>query len=559
MKKITSIAAAAALIFAFGCTEEPLDKDPQEGGNPEGEVPAEGFYLKANIGQNADTQLSGTKTTFDAQNGYKVEWEEGDELAVYIKGGETDGLYKFKKNAGGNTFSTEGFIPDADTDYTYYVVYPFTETVSDSEDLSAQVTIDSGTYDAADPDGNIDTPMYGKTRGAGAECPEVTLSHLASVIAVKFVNGTGADLTVTEVSIEAADVALSGAFSLDLETGDITSVEVGPLGTVLTVNVAAGESAVYYLACAPYKGALTVNVAADKDYSEEKEAVKFEAGKFYETEVTAGAGPVLPETIETLSISGAAAGETPVAIEKTLENDALYAWKGDLQAGEFRIKVNGTDAFLSVADANFEGTPSTYGIAFDGGSYTIAEAGSYRIIVDTEAGTIEVRDEEHDLKNKSVSYNNTVDKVNPYTQDVTVLWMWGGFNSFSTESGMKTGFDSEYTLTQSLANPCLFVYHGEVLPRLSAVDANNNNERKTGFIKFLVSNIENNVYAYGSTADAKRNKYSGYIENVGLGEEQKLVEGQGDNRYAYFIIPENVNYVEVDIENLTVVFDNRPL
>lgn len=558
MKRIISIAAVAALIFAFGCTEEPLDKDPQEGGNPEGEVPAEGFYLKANIGQNADTQLSGTKTTFDAQNGYKVAWEESDELAVYIKGGETDGLYKFTKNAGENTFSTDEFIPDADTDYTYYVVYPFTESVSAS-DLTAQVTIASGTYDAADPDGNIDTPLYGKTQGAGAECPEVTLSHLASVIAVEFVNGTGADMTVTEVSIEAADAALSGTFSLDLETGDITSAEVVPSGTVLTVNAAAGESAVYYLACAPYTGALTVNVAAGGTYSESKSGVNFVAGKFYNTTVTAAGEPEHPESVESLSISGAAAGGTPITVEKTLEDETLYAWKGELQAGEFKINVNDTDAFLSVTDANFEGTPSGYSIAFDGGSYTVPAAGSYRIIVDTEAATVEVRDEEHDLKNKSVSYNNTVDNVNPYTQEVTVLWMWGGFNSFSTESGMKTGFDSDYTLTQSMADPCLFVYHGEVLPRLSAVDANNNNERKTGFIKFLVSNIENNVYAYGSTADAKRNDHSGYLENIVLGETQTLVEGQGDNRYAYFIIPENVNYVEVDIENLTVIFDNRPL
>ncbi len=550
MKRIISIAAAAALIFAYGCSEEPLDRS-QEGQDRE-EVSAEGFSIKAGIAAPSDS-----RTSFDAATG-KVEWSEGDALGIHIKGGETDAMYKFVKNEGADTFSTDEFTPDPETKYTYYAVYPYPE--SGASDLTAQVSIVSGTYDSSDPDGHIDTPLWGKSEAvAGTETPEITLSHLASVIEVNFVNNTGSDLTVSEVSLEAAgDAALSGTFTLDLETGRLTPAEASASAS-LTVNASAGASSAYYIACVPYSGDLTVNVAAGGTYSESKSGVNFVAGKFYNTTVTAAGEPELPESVESLSISGAAAGGTPITVEKTLEDETLYAWKGELQAGEFKINVNDTDAFLSVADANFEGTPSGYSIAFDGGSYTVPAAGSYRIIVDTEAATVEVRDEEHDLKNKSVSYNNTVDKVNPYTQEVTVLWMWGGFNSFSTESGMKTGFDSDYTLTQSMADPCLFVYHGEVLPRLSAVDANNNNERKTGFIKFLVSNIENNVYAYGSTADAKRNDHSGYLENIVLGETQTLVEGQGDNRYAYFIIPENVNYVEVDIENLTVIFDNRPL
>ena len=550
MKRIISIAAAAALIFAYGCSEEPLDRS-QEGQDRE-EVSAEGFSIRAGIAAPSDS-----RTSFDAATG-KVEWSEGDALGIYIKGGETDVMYKFVKNEGADTFSTDEFTPDPETEYTYYAVYPYPE--SGASDLTAQVSIVSGTYDSSDTDGHIDTPLWGKSEAvAGTETPEITLSHLASVIEVNFVNNTGSDLTVSEVSLEAAgDAALSGTFTLDLETGRLTPAEASASAS-LTVNASAGASSAYYIACVPYSGDLTVNVAAGGTYSESKSGVNFVAGKFYNTTVTAAGEPELPESVESLSISGAAAGGTPITVEKTLEDETLYAWKGELQAGEFKINVNGTDAFLSVADANFEGIPSGYSIAFDGGSYTVPAAGSYRIIVDTEAATVEVRDEEHDLKNKSVSYNNTVDKVNPYTQEVTVLWMWGGFNSYSTESGMKTGFDSDYTLTQSMADPCLFVYHGEVLPRLNAVDANNNNERKTGFIKFLVSNIENNVYAYGSTADAKRNDHSGYLENIVLGETQTLVEGQGDNRYAYFIIPENVNYVEVDIENLTVIFDNRPL
>ena len=95
-----------------------------------------------------------------------------------------------------------------------------------------------------------------------------------------------------------------------------------------------------------------------------------------------------------------------------------------------------------------------------------------------------------------------------------------------------------------------------MLPRKSGKDGNNGDKTVTGSVNFKVAPWNYNVYSYGSTADAKRNDHSGYTETA-LGQSQELVEGQGDNRFAYFIIPENCNYVEIDIENLTVVFDNR--
>ena len=71
-----------------------------------------------------------------------------------------------------------------------------------------------------------------------------------------------------------------------------------------------------------------------------------------------------------------------------------------------------------------------------------------------------------------------------------------------------------------------------------------------------MSNIENNVYAYGSTIEAKRNEKRGYLP-VSIGETLTLVPGQSDNRYAYFCVPEGCNFVVVDIENLTVLFDKK--
>ena len=85
MKKTVYI-AVAALAFSLGCTEEAkYDAVP--------DATAEGFSIKADI--------AATKTVFDGVT--KVEWEDGDALGVYIDGGETHGLYRFEKSAGGGT------------------------------------------------------------------------------------------------------------------------------------------------------------------------------------------------------------------------------------------------------------------------------------------------------------------------------------------------------------------------------------------------------------------------------------------------------------------------
>ncbi len=60
--------------------------------------------------------------------------------------------------------------------------------------------------------------------------------------------------------------------------------------------------------------------------------------------------------------------------------------------------------------------------------------------------------------------------------------------------------------------------------------------------------------AFAKSADAVRNSYNGYT-TVTAGKIEGAVTGQGNNRYAYFLIPEGCNYVVVDLENNTVLFD----
>ena len=269
--------------------------------------------------------------------------------------------------------------------------------------------------------------------------------------------------------------------------------------------------------------------------------------------------------LDALFMAGSATGEEEIEIQRMLENAQLYAWRGELKAGRLYLPIEFNSAKTISIVPNASGNHDIHAGEAQEFTQTSTESGTaasyweipadgiYRVVVDLADRVVTIYSPETDLKNKVVSYNNTVDGINPYSQEVTELWMWGGYNDAAHDSGLKAGFQEQYTLKQSLANPNVFVYHGSTLPRGTSTD-DWSKTTATGALNFLVSNIENNVYAFGSTAPAKRNVTKAYTP-VANGEEHTLVAGQSDNRYAYFCVPENCNFVVVDIENLTVLFD----
>lgn len=269
--------------------------------------------------------------------------------------------------------------------------------------------------------------------------------------------------------------------------------------------------------------------------------------------------------VDKIYLAGTAIEGEDMEVTQTLENENIYAFRGELKAGRLYLPIlfNEMKALSIVPLGNnhevSDGGAMNFAQASTEASvgskyWEIPEAGTYRIVVDVDLKTITIYSSATDLQSKEVTWNNTVEGINPFTSKVDKLWMYGTFNGYEHDSGVFNGFQDKYSLTQSLANPHVFVYKGDVLPRSAAKDDRGNSI--TGSVRFCVSNINNNVYAYGSTADAKRNDHNGYI-TVASNASQGLVEGQGDNRYAYFLIPENINYVLVDIENLTVVFDHK--
>ena len=268
-------------------------------------------------------------------------------------------------------------------------------------------------------------------------------------------------------------------------------------------------------------------------------------------------------------LAGSAVGEEQIEVAQALENDQIYAWRGELKAGKLYIPLTfeGEQAMAIVPEiANNhdieDGQLATFGQALiskvDNQYWTIPADGTYRSVLNKEERPIGIFSAATGLKPLTVSFNNTTLGINPWSQEVNVLHMYGGFNSFAydagtDEDGRKLLYSQvKYNLIQSLANPKVFVYKGDVLPRNEYTD----NYKKTyrGWVNFSTLRYANNGWFVGSTADAKRNDHNGYTEVI-AGKVEKAVTGQADNRYAYFLIPEGCNYVVVDIENNTVLFD----
>lgn len=278
--------------------------------------------------------------------------------------------------------------------------------------------------------------------------------------------------------------------------------------------------------------------------------------------------------IGNLYLAGSAvSSEEDVEVTQTLENESLYAFYGELQAGSLYLPIQYGDSRQYAIAPYLEGEQAIDdGVEMDlkqvntevaaGGRYwTIPEAGTYRIVVDAENKKITIYSADTDKTSKVVgpwNANATFgDSAHEeYTSSFKTLWMWGTFNG--------KGLNSKYVLTQSLANPHLYVYKGSNLPRQTTTDYFSKETVQASVMFFVGVTLEdgtekshNNAYAFGSTAAASRtNQTCGYVTAT-LGESLTLVEGQGDNRYAYFIIPQTTNYVEVDVENLTVVFDHK--
>ena len=256
--------------------------------------------------------------------------------------------------------------------------------------------------------------------------------------------------------------------------------------------------------------------------------------------------------IDRLYMTGSALAEE-VEVQKTLENDALYAWRGELSAGQiwFPVEFNGERNLTlvpskdghDILDGQADVFTSVASVAAAGRYWEIPADGTYRIVVNVDSKTVKIYSAATDLqpkvtpewKNTTIPNAETGDTFTWVTTPIEALWMWGTFDS---EANRNEPTD-KYRMNASLADPNVFVWSGKM---------------PVGNVKFLASKAWNNVYAFGASNTRDE------VIKAELGQEYVMVAGQGNNRYSYYTIPADTNFIMVDItddENPKVVFDKK--
>ena len=180
--------------------------------------------------------------------------------------------------------------------------------------------------------------------------------------------------------------------------------------------------------------------------------------------VTVNATPiqVIIFDADEMSLSGTAIS-TETEINPTLENTNQYAWYGALTPGELFIpvKYDGVDYYIyPTGDGTLkDGQPDEVNMGSEARGWNIPEAGNYRVVVNMEQRTVTIYSAATDLQPKSVTfYANGVDTNPEITVVVTDFWRYG-------DDAWKPG--KKMNCTQSLADPQIFIYEGNLKDRVS--------------------------------------------------------------------------------------------
>lgn len=251
-----------------------------------------------------------------------------------------------------------------------------------------------------------------------------------------------------------------------------------------------------------------------------------------------------------MSIDGSSVVGGETEIEKTVENENLYAWYGDLQIGELQVPVefDGLNYYLVPADGEsdiHDGELIDVKMQETPVSWNIPAAGKYRLVIDMQNKQVRFYSAATDLQPLSVTFRPNGAETNPETtMIVTDLYAYGG----GTGWGVR-----KLNLKQSMADPQVLIYDAE----------EHDGTKLSGSMKFCVaqnftveevSYNQNNAYCFTNplTPEGGRQNLSLTLNKVG-----KLHGGaDGETRNSYYQIPE-ADLLILDLRNMTILARNK--
>ncbi len=298
------------------------------------------------------------------------------------------------------------------------------------------------------------------------------------------------------------------------------------------------------------------SLPVNKEFSLEFRVVaQYAGGKTFEMpEVRTATVKVHPIKVDIFAadnmyIDGTASAER-IELEKTIENNNVYAWHGNLSAGELQIPVlfEGQSYYLVPKDGSsalHDGIVSDVTMKEAPTSWNIPSSGQYRIVINMADKNICIYSSATDMKPRSVTFRPNGDMTkSEITMEVSDLYAYGG----GTGWGVKT-----LGLKASQADPQILIY-----------DASEHNGAKiSGSMKFCVSRSftidgvsynQNNSYCFTCPLTAE-----GGSQNISLeiGKTGELHGGAERNvRNSYYTIPSS-DYLIFNLREETILAKNK--
>ena len=294
--------------------------------------------------------------------------------------------------------------------------------------------------------------------------------------------------------------------------------------------------------------ALPVN----KDFTVEFRVIAQWSGgpEFEMPEVRKVSAVVTPVHVEIFNCDEMAIAGNAIAasekINKTYENENVYAWKGALTTGEVEIPIqfDGMTYYLHNADGSTaiaDGQAMTVVMNETKGGWTVPAAGEYRFVINMIDRTATIYSEATDLHPLVLTFHpDGVESKPEVTLTVEDLWAYGGATSWGAK---------KLNLIQSLADPQVFIFDGST----------NDHKTLAGDMKFCITNsfkdengtsyTQNDAYCFTCplTAEGKRQKLSAELNKV----FQLNGGADGETRNSYIIVPSGSNLIVFDLRNQT--------
>lgn len=543
------LSVAALAMSVSSCTN---DNEPQiSDNNTENNSGVEGFTIQANIGD-----IQQTRATVKPDDGKSFTWQSDDKFDLYQSTAmATANAFAIVNNSitddgKSANFSCADFTPVADA--SYYAFYPQGFTVAENT-FTYNITDAAYSQSGNNNTDHLKAGMVMVATGNSDKLADgISFSHKTALFRFGVTNLTGGAVTVKSVKLSStATQCFARSYSYTVggsETVGEKSSELN-LSFVAGVSVDKNSSLKAYAVAIPadpisagetftlevtYNSGATRTISFDIDNS-------FVARHVYSFNID-----IKELNVDKIYLDGTAVTGKDIEVTQTLENENVYAFYGELNEGTLYLPIelggSRSKAIVPNAEGNHginDGITNTYSQIENsnvGNNYwTIPSAGIYRIVVNIDTEEITIYSKEKDMPLREYTWNNTVVGNKNFTAPVEYLWMWGDFDS---EAEGKTPSD-KYRMEPSKASPYIFTYSGTL---------------NTGTVKFQVSNVWNNTYAFGAT-----NIRDQHLE-AALNVEYVMVPGQGDNRYSRYKIPKGTNFIVVDItddKNPTVVFSKR--